>query len=350
MAMKRQLAIYKPALSFVCCLMAVMLLAACSGGSGSSDNSTTGTISFQVQWDRSAVTQNDSIGKSVTDCADVNTVSAAIYDADGRLLQTGGPWNCLGGQGTVSGVPAERYVQIAVVGLTAGGLARYRGQSSGTIYLPAGGAVDAGLITAPAFTVTLTSPADGALVNPSSLTLAWNAVSGAESYVVEIANDISFDAASILQTLTVDASANPSCQPDTSGLIEDMLYYWRVQVVDGAGNTSEPSGYRQFAIFINQLPTAQMIVPGVGYVHYSGSSLTCQGSATDPEDGNLTGAALQWELFDPSGTLVWTGSGETPLIDYTYFSILGPYTITLEVTDSNGGTDLVTRTFNVVAG
>jgi hypothetical protein len=325
----------------------VALLAACSGGSGDAGSQPTGSLSFRVQWDRSAVPRGQAARAGVGDCSDVDTVAAAVYDANGGLLQTGGPWNCTDGQGIVSQVPAERYVQVAVVGLTTGGLARYRGQSSGFFYLPAGPTFDAGLITAPAFTATLTSPADGATVPVSGLTLAWDAVTGADSYVVEIADDIGFGSA-VFQTLTVDSSAGPSCQPDTSALRVDLPYFWRVQVVDGAGNTSEPSGALRFFIS-NQLPTARIIAPAGGYIHTLNTPLTCQGQGTDPEDGALTGTALQWQLLDIDGQLLWSGSGAAPVIDATHFTNSGTYTITLQVTDANGGTGSASVDFDVIS-
>ncbi len=440
----RRLTVFRRLQHAACCLSAAFLIAACGGGSGGVDSQPEGRLSFQVQWDRQLVPEDDPVRYGVDDCSDVDTVSAAVYDSNGGLLQTGGPWSCGEGQGSITQVPADRYVRVAVVGLSEAGLARYRGESGETLYLPGGGSVDAGLIVAPAFLASLTTPEDGAEVAPSALTLAWSAVSGAESYVVEIASDAGFGAATVIQTLTVDASANPFCRPDASGLSEETVYFWRVQVVDSAGNTSEPSGYRYFyvnrnlmsviisvplnnsvvqlgdsvsfnadvtdpdgapltaddltliqwsstldgqlsdqlafstsalsagshtitmsvedadglygsatvSVRVNQPPVADMVVPAAEYSHSLYYPLTCQGTGVDPEDGALTGTSLQWQLFAPDDPVnpSWSGSGETPYIDYMYFDGSGTYTITLQVTDSDGASTVMSRDFDVSGG
>ncbi len=335
-------------------LSAVLLIAACGGGSGSSDNQPTASLSFRVQWDRSATSRNSVQRDAVSDCSDVATVSAAVYDVGGGLLQTGGPWNCSDGQGTIRQLPANHTVQVAIVGHTSSGLARYRGQSGQSFYLPAGGSVDAGLIVAGTFLPALISPTDGAsiMVLSTGLTLAWGAVTGAESYIVEVADDISFEAAAILQTLSVDASASPSCQPDTSAMTEDTSYYWRVQAVDGAGNESEPTGYRQFTVNLNMPPVASIVQPADGTSFLTSDILTagglsCSGTGTDAEDGTLPDSNLVWSAVNLGDGRIQNLIDGVPITgssimfyDYLFFTP-GSYRITLQVTDSQGATDSV---------
>ncbi|MEJ2037560.1 MAG: hypothetical protein P8X55_01315, partial [Desulfosarcinaceae bacterium] len=116
-----------PALIF---LTAALLLAACGGGSGESENQSTGSLSFSVQWDRSSRASGPAGRTGTDDCLDVALVSAAAYDTGGALLQTGGPWACGDHAGTLSLVPANRQVRVAIVGLDVNGIALYRGQSS----------------------------------------------------------------------------------------------------------------------------------------------------------------------------------------------------------------------------
>jgi hypothetical protein len=334
-------------------LVAALLIAACGGGSGSSDNQPTASLHFSVQWDRAATSSNSYNRYAVSDCSDVATVSAAVYDAGGGLLQTGGPWNCSDGQGTISQVPANHTVRVAIVGHTGSGQALYRGESGQSFYLQPGSSVDAGLIVAGTFVPTLISPTDGAsvMVLSTPLTLEWGAVAGADSYVVEIADDISFGDADILQTLTVAAAASPSCQPDTSAMAEDISYYWRVQAVDGAGNESEPTGYRQFTVVINMPPVAAIVQPTDGssillsdIMSYSG--LNCSGTGTDAEDGTVPGSSLVWSVVDLGSGSILDSIGGIPItgnnitFDYLFFTT-GSYRITLQVTDSQGATDTV---------
>jgi hypothetical protein len=416
-------------------LLAVVFVAACSGSSSDSDDQTAGRVSFSVQWERQASRTSHAGRTAVSDCSDVDMVSAAVYDTSGSLLQTGGPWNCDDHEGTVTQVPANRYVSIAIVGLTSD-LARYRGASSDTFYLPSGGSVDAGTITASAFGVTLTSPSDGASVAPFALVLTWNAVSGADHYIVQIADDSSFTADSILQTITADASANPSCRPETAGMNGSTAYYWRVQAVDSAGNTSEHSTSRQFNVNfnlltvtitapvansveqsgdainfnatvldpqgnplsegdltsiewnssvdgllsnelsfslvdinngehtitlsvesglnygdasitfrINEQPVATILSPTSTDSHPSNTDLNCNGTATDPEDGSLSGGDLVWELYNPSGDLIDSDTGISPVFESSNFVDVGNYTLTLEATDSDQGSTTTTVTF-----
>ncbi len=345
--------------AFLTSFLTAVLISACGGGSGGSDTPEPAGVSFRVQWDREGASQSMYEPSDITDCLDVATVSAAVYDVDGSLLQTGGPWNCTDGQGIVSQVPSNHTVQVAVVGYTSGGLARYRGESGQAFYLPAGGSVDAGLITAGTFQSALTSPADGAtvMIYVTGLTLRWSAVSGADSYIVEISDDVGFAAANILQTLTVDASADPFCQPDTSTMQVDYYYYWRVHVIDGAGNQSEPSGYRQFLISYNTAPVASIAMPSDGAVLtvadlVSAGGLVCAGSGTDLEDKTLTGASLVWWAVRSADGAVLDQidgvpiTGELVTLDYLFFSA-GSYRITLQATDSDGATDTVYQNITV---
>lgn len=340
-------------------LSAAVLASSCGGGSGGSDTPETASLSFRVQWDREAASQSLYGRYDVSDCLDVTTVSAAVYDVDGALLQTGGPWNCTDGQGVVSQVPSNHSVRVAIVGYTGGGRARYRGESGQAIYLPAGGSVDAGLIVAGIFQPVLASPNDGdsVMVLAAALTLQWNVVPGADRYIVEVSDDAGFAAGAILQTLVVDASTNPSCQPDTSAMTIDTNYYWRVQAVDGAGNLSEESGYRRFTISLNTPPVASISSPLDGATLttldiMSSEGLSCSGGATDAEEGTLPDANLTWSAVDLGDNRVLDNVGGVPItggnvsLDYLFF-IAGTYRITLQATDSEGASATVSHNLTV---
>jgi TonB family protein len=81
----------------------------------------------------------------------------------------------------------------------------------------------------------------------------------------------------------------------------------------------------------NNLPAATITAPAGGSSFTAGTSVTFTGTGADLEDGPLAGASLVW-MSDLDGEL---GTGES--VTTTELSI-GVHTITLTVTDSEGGT------------
>ena len=81
----------------------------------------------------------------------------------------------------------------------------------------------------------------------------------------------------------------------------------------------------------NQQPTATITAPASGSSFTEGTNISFQGSATDPEDGTLTGASL-----------VWTSSNDGQIGTGTSFTwsnlSVGSHSITLKATDSDGAT------------
>lgn len=94
----------------------------------------------------------------------------------------------------------------------------------------------------------------------------------------------------------------------------------------------------------NDLPTATIASPADGSSYNSGDSIIFQGSATDTEDGTLTGASLVWSS-DVDGQI---GTGLT--VSTSSLST-GTHVITLTATDSNSeeGTDSIVVTINNLA-
>ncbi len=93
----------------------------------------------------------------------------------------------------------------------------------------------------------------------------------------------------------------------------------------------------------NQPPTVSITSPADGSTFDSGATISFAGSATDPEDGDLT-ASLVWtsSIDGPIGT---EGSFSTTLSD-------GTHTITAQVTDTGGksGSDSIGITVGASAG
>lgn len=223
--------------------LVVFVLAGCGGGSASQENSGTSAVTFQVLWDRPADFQPDSL----TDCADVDTVSAAIYGADGEPFGEGGPWSCATGSGVLAGLPANRYATIGVAGYSPDGTLLYYGESEAPIFLNPG-TVDGGVITAGPFVPALLSPADDSIVATNALELRWRRLPGASGYRVALATDDLFSAGSTLQEIVITDGSITSARPDVSALLESFPYYWRVLAVSGADRLGTPSMTRQFSL------------------------------------------------------------------------------------------------------
>ena len=83
----------------------------------------------------------------------------------------------------------------------------------------------------------------------------------------------------------------------------------------------------------NNRPTATITAPAGGSSFPAGTSVTFTGTGTDPEDGALSGASLLW-TSDLDGKF-GTGASVT-----TSGLSIGVHTITLTVTDSDGGADV----------
>ena len=81
-------------------------------------------------------------------------------------------------------------------------------------------------------TVAVPAPATGTVNQPVSLQLAWQAVSGAEIYLVQVSPTQSPFAPTILNATT----ANPSVS--VSGLQYNTKYYWRVSARNANGDSS----------------------------------------------------------------------------------------------------------------
>lgn len=222
--------------------LAVLVLAACGGGASSPSDGGTSALSFQVVWDRP-----DYQRESLTDCLDVATVTAAVYTESGDLLGEGGPWDCATGSGVISALPANYYVTIQVAGYGPDGSPLYSGQSGAPVFLTPG-SVDGGLITAGPFVPQLLAPADAAIVAPDDLTLQWASLVGAAAYHVTLADSLSFAAETIVDEYDVVSPAITSLQPDTTGLILDQPYYWRVVGLSAGGLPGAASEIRQFAL------------------------------------------------------------------------------------------------------
>ncbi|MBI3005411.1 MAG: fibronectin type III domain-containing protein [Ignavibacteriales bacterium] len=99
---------------------------------------------------------------------------------------------------------------------------------------------------------TLFSPGNGTNELPTTLTLTWNAASGAESYRLQVATSTNFT------NLVVDQSGIQSTSREVSGLANNKTHYWRVNA-SNAGGTSDWSPVWSFTTF-DPPPSAPTLV------------------------------------------------------------------------------------------
>ncbi len=88
----------------------------------------------------------------------------------------------------------------------------------------------------------------------------------------------------------------------------------------------------------NQPPTATITQPTAGQTFLVGESINYSGTGTDPEDGDLPAANFTWTVRAPDGQIHPLASGVKS--GTATASAPGVYTIRLEVTDSEGASDL----------
>jgi hypothetical protein len=89
----------------------------------------------------------------------------------------------------------------------------------------------------------LVSPSNGATNQILSLTLLWNAVTGAATYRIQVSTSSTFSTTVFDQSIT-DTSLR------ISGLVNNTLYYWRVNAtnIGGTSNYSEPFHFTTIAV------------------------------------------------------------------------------------------------------
>lgn len=111
------------------------------------------------------------------------------------------------------------------------------------------------------------------------------------------------------------------------GLLSLALVFGLVQCGGGDNGTTDPDPDPD----PNQSPTATISSPDDGATFDVGAAVVFEGSASDPEDGNLSGGSLAWSS-DVDGNL---GTGTSVTTDVLSE---GTHQVTLEATDSEGAT------------
>jgi glucose/arabinose dehydrogenase/PKD repeat protein len=141
-----------------------------------------------------------------------------------------------------------------------------------------------------------------------------------------------------------DGSAHSS-EPDPEHTYQDPgVYTARLRVTDPQGEAATES----VRIQVGNPPQATITAPADGALYRGGEQVQLQGSATDPEDGQLGDSALSWKVLLHHGshlhefqTLTGASPTFTPNDDHDADSF---YEVTLTATDSEGltGTQTIT--------
>jgi hypothetical protein len=178
----------------------LLVLSACSGGSGTSESipTDTGDVIIHVSMESDG-TKSGGFQAAQVDCAatGIATIEADVFDVSDNLLATGGPWPCTDHGGTITGVSAGINRKIIALARDSGSTVLFSGENTG-INVVAGVPNDGGTIvlSVPVSGVTITESDGSTNVSEDGVTDSYNVVLGSQP------------------TATVSIEANPDGQTD----------------------------------------------------------------------------------------------------------------------------------------
>ncbi|MEE9161771.1 MAG: hypothetical protein V3U35_02270, partial [Candidatus Neomarinimicrobiota bacterium] len=179
-------------------------------------------------------------------------------------------------------------------------------------YLQDGGSSDAGAAYVhrlpPATPTTLAAPADGAVGQDIRPTLAWNVASGADSYRLQVASDVSF------VTLVFDTDSIATTARQVGPLANNRTYHWRVRAKNESG-VSDWSAAWSFTTYPPPNVQAVVIVdsfdvPGGSPtgLAWDGASLWIIDNLNNVYQLDTNGVELSWFSSPTSASdLTWDG-------------------------------------------
>ena len=194
--------------------------------------------------------------------------------------------------------------------------------------------VIAGSVLAPVL-----SSCEAAQGDPTSISMDWSAVQGAENYAV-----------SLTPMSGGDPITDVAPAAATTWLWDSAIYTivsgetYTCQVATVIGSDTYPSNTIDYTVGgANTPPVVSISEPADQSEFFNTEVITFTGSATDSEDGALTGASLVW-TSDVDGEI---GTGET-FTGTAGEATTGPHVITLTATDSDDATGMATVAITIV--
>jgi hypothetical protein len=191
-------------------------------------------------------------------------------------------------------------------------------------------------------TVAVQQPSNGAVID-NNLTIEWTASDPDPDDRLLFTVQYSHDNGTSWHTIALNRPGTDT--PNNALTLDDLgslhgsetnTALVRVLATDGyntATATSQPFTVK------NRLPQPMIVTPGNTQTFAAGEAVLLRGSATDPEDGGLSGSALTWQVNG-----VGSGSGT----DVNVAGLApGSHTAALSATDANGQTAASNVTFNV---
>lgn len=185
--------------------------------------------------------------------------------------------------------------------------------------------------------VHVTSPNGGETLSGKTVTVSWTA-SDADGDAITYSLLYSNDGGITWRTMgtgITDLEYKVNLQELPGG--NKALF--RVIGTDGVNTGSDESN--AFFHVPQKTPEARIISPGDGSIFTNGQTIVFEGNATDLEEGNLDGDAIQW-VSDEQGVL---GTGRSLGITNL---IAGTHVITLMATDQSGSVGVATIQIEIV--
>ena len=212
-----------------------------SNGSGPKSPQTS-SATLDIRWHDPSYQQNSEFVDlaAAIDCqtTGVEQVVCQVYDNSGNLLATGGPWPCTANSGRIDGIPAGSDRTFVVLAEDADDNIRYHGQTPGITIKP-DQVTEGVVVDAYPFIPNLAAPEEGTQVDPNSIPFEWESLETTNQYLVQVAEDMAFQAIVIDETTGGTIYAPTTLSPSTT-------YFWRIMAVDPFSNIGAASQVRSF--------------------------------------------------------------------------------------------------------
>ncbi len=205
------------------------------------DDIYTGSYAFSIIWQDLAEGDRNRSSQSLSDCGDIVTVEAFMYDDASDSLLSSGSWPCSAHQGKLNEIPEGKNRRVCVIGKNADGYVLYLGEEDGIEIIADQTGSSQSPIVAQAFLppeITF-APGNGSAIDPSTISFLWSAVFNASGYRIIISenSDLSSPTRHDEVTDTGFAPAN---------IFEGKTYYWEIYSIDLEGNSSVGTGIQSF--------------------------------------------------------------------------------------------------------